>query len=143
MGAVYEAIDRRLNVTVALKESFSTDRRLRRQFAREARMLAKLNHPALPRVTDYFTESNRAFLVMQFIPGPDLADVITHRRGPFPRKEVIAWADQVLDALVYLHAPERQIVHRDIKRLIHYVIEFSEGPRVHCASDLWHIEERE
>jgi serine/threonine protein kinase len=115
MGAVYEAVDRRLNVTVALKESFSTDRRLRRQFAREARMLAKLNHPALPRVTDYFTESNRAFLVMQFIPGPDLADVISQRRGPFPRKEVIAWADHVLDALVYLHAPDRQIVHRDIK----------------------------
>jgi serine/threonine protein kinase len=70
MGAVYEAVDRRLNITVAVKETFSADQRLRRQFGREARMLAKLNHPALPRVTDYFTESNRAFLVMQFIPGP-------------------------------------------------------------------------
>jgi serine/threonine protein kinase len=78
-------------------------------------MLAKLNHPALPRVTDYFTESDRAFLVMQFIPGPDLAEVITRKRGPFPRREVLAWADQVLGALVYLHSPERQIVHRDIK----------------------------
>jgi serine/threonine protein kinase len=115
MGAVYEALDRRLNVTVALKESFSADKRLRQQFAREARMLAKLNHAALPRVTDYFTESNRAFLVMQFIPGPDLADIVARRRGPFPRREVLDWADQVLDALVYLHAPERQIIHRDIK----------------------------
>ena len=115
MGAVYEASDRRLNITVALKESFSTDRRLRRQFAREARLLAKLNHLALPRVTDYFTESNRAFLVMQFIPGPDLADIITRKRGPFPRQDVVAWADQLLDALVYLHSPDRQIVHRDIK----------------------------
>lgn len=115
MGAVYEAVDRRLNVTVAVKETFSADQRLRRQFGREARMLAKLNHPALPRVTDYFTESDRAFLVMQFIPGPDLAEVITRKRGPFPRREVLAWADQVLGALVYLHSPERQIVHRDIK----------------------------
>ena len=115
MGAVYEAVDRRLNVTVALKETFSIDRRLRRQFAREARLLARLDHPALPRVTDYFTESNRAFIVMQFISGPDLADEITRKPGPFPRKDVIAWADQLLDALIYLHAPERQIVHRDIK----------------------------
>jgi serine/threonine protein kinase len=115
MGAVYEAIDRRLNITVALKESFASDQRLRRQFAREARLLAKLNHAALPRVTDYFTESNRVFLVMQFIPGPDLAEIISRKRGPFPRQEVIAWADQILDALIYLHSPEHQIVHRDIK----------------------------
>lgn len=115
MGAVYEAVDRRLNVTVAVKETFSADQHLRRQFAREAHLLAKLNHPALPRVTDYFTESNRAFLVMQFIPGPDLAEIISRKRGPFPRREVLAWADQVLGALVYLHAPEQQIIHRDIK----------------------------
>jgi serine/threonine protein kinase len=115
MGAVYEAIDRRLNITVALKESFASDHRLRRQFAREARLLAKLNHAALPRVTDYFTESNRVFLVMQFIPGPDLAEIISRKRGPFPRQEVIAWADQILGALIYLHSPEHQIVHRDIK----------------------------
>src|ERR1700752_404257 len=115
MGAVYEAVDRRLNITVALKESFAADQRLRRQFAREARLLAKLNHPALPRVTDYFHESNRAFLVMQFIPGPDLAEIITRKRGPFPRQEVVGWADQILNALVYLHSPEWQIVHRDIK----------------------------
>jgi serine/threonine protein kinase len=115
MGAVYEAIDRRLNITVALKESFASDHRLRRQFAREARLLAKLNHPALPRVTDYFTESSRVFLVMQFIPGPDLAEIISRQRGPFPRQEVIGWADQILEALIYLHSPEHQIVHRDIK----------------------------
>jgi len=115
MGAVYEAIDRRLNITVALKESFASDHRLRKQFAREARLLARLSHPALPRVTDYFTESNRVFLVMQFIPGPDLAEIIARKRGPFPRQEVIGWADQILQALIYLHSPEHQIVHRDIK----------------------------
>ena len=115
MGAVFEAIDLRLDATVALKETFSTDSRLRRQFEQEARLLARLHHPSLPRVTDYFTESGRAFLVMQFISGPDLAQILSQRPEPFPRNQVIAWADQLLDALIYLHQRDRQIIHRDIK----------------------------
>ena len=115
MGAVYEAVDDRLQATVAIKETFSVDDRLRRQFEQEARMLAQLNHPALPRVSDYFTENGRAFLVMQFIAGDDLAQITSQQPGPFPRAQVIAWADQLLDALIYLHTRERQIIHRDIK----------------------------
>ena len=115
MGAVYEAVDERLEVTVAIKETFAVDDRLRRQFEHEARLLAQLNHPALPRVSDYFTEHGRAFLVMQFIAGNDLAEIIVQQPGPLPRAQVIAWADQLLDALIYLHSRERQIIHRDIK----------------------------
>lgn len=115
MGAVYEAVDLRLDATVALKETFSVDNRLRRQFEQEARLLAQLNHPALPRVSDYFTEGDRAFLVMQFISGVDLAEIIAKQPGPFPRIQVVAWADQLLDALIYLHTRDRQIIHRDIK----------------------------
>src|SRR3989442_4034073 len=115
MGAVYEAIDQRLDTTVALKETFSVDEQLRRQFAQEAHLLALLHHPALPRVSDYFTEGDRAFLVMQFIGGADLAEIIATQPGPFPRQKVIAWADQLLDALIYLHTSERHVVHRDIK----------------------------
>jgi serine/threonine protein kinase len=115
MGAVYEAVDQRLDTTVALKESFSLDSRLRRQFEQEARLLARLHHPALPRVSDYFTEGDRAFLVMQFIAGADLAEIVATQPGPFPRNQVIAWADQLLDALIYLHTRDRQIIHRDIK----------------------------
>src|SRR5215813_10366566 len=115
MGAVYEALDQRLETTVALKETFSTDDRLRRQFEQEARLLARLHHPCLPRVTDYFREKGRAFLVMQFISGPDLSQVLSQRPGQFPRNQVMAWADQLLDALVYLHERDRQIIHRDIK----------------------------
>jgi serine/threonine protein kinase len=115
MGAVYEAIDQRLDAIVALKETFSVDARLRRQFEQEARLLAQLHHPALPRVSDYFTEGDRAFLVMQFISGADLAEIIAQQPGPFPRNQVIAWADQLLDALIYLHTRDRQIIHRDIK----------------------------
>src|SRR2546428_2453784 len=115
MGAVYEAVDERLDATVALKETFSLDSRLRRQFEQEARLLAGLHHSALPRVSDYFTEGGRAFLVMQYISGADLAEIIATQPGPFPRQQVIAWADQLLDALIYLHTSERQVVHRDIK----------------------------
>ena len=115
MGAVYEAIDQRLDTTVALKETLFTDERLRKQFEREARLLARLHHPALPRVSDHFSEDDGQFLVMQFIPGDDLSEMMTRKRGPFPADQVLTWADQLLDALDYLHTQEPQIVHRDIK----------------------------
>ena len=115
MGTVYEAVDQRLDTTVALKETFFDDERLRKQFEREARLLARLHHPALPRVSDHFSEGDGQFLVMQFIPGDDLSEMMTQRRGPFPADQVLTWADQLLDALDYLHTQEPQIVHRDIK----------------------------
>jgi serine/threonine protein kinase len=115
MGAVYEAVDQRLDVTVAIKQTFSIDEKLRRQFEQEARLLAQLHHSSLPRVSDYFTEDGRAFLVMQFIAGEDLAQVIARQASPFAFHQVIAWADQLLDALVYLHTRDRRIIHRDIK----------------------------
>jgi eukaryotic-like serine/threonine-protein kinase len=115
MGAVYEATDERLDITVALKETLSSASSARKQFAQEARLLARLQHPALPRVSDHFTEGDRAFLVMQFISGVDLAKIIVEQPGPFPRDQVVAWADQLLDALIYLHSQDRQVIHRDIK----------------------------
>ncbi len=115
MGAVFEAIDQRLDTTVALKETLFADERLRKQFEREARLLARLHHPALPRVSDHFSEGEGQFLVMQFITGEDLAEMIGHRRGPFPVDQVLSWADQLLDALDYLHTQDPQIIHRDIK----------------------------
>jgi serine/threonine protein kinase len=115
MGAVYEAVDQRLGITVALKETLSSEESMRKQFEREARLLAGMQHPALPRVSDHFVEGKRAFLVMQFIAGVDLARIISQQPGPFPRDQVIAWADQLLDALIYLHSRDRQVIHRDIK----------------------------
>jgi hypothetical protein len=100
---------------VALKETLSSEESMRKQFEREARLLAGMQHPALPRVSDHFVEGRRAFLVMQFIGGVDLAKIISQQPGPFPRDQVIAWADQLLDALIYLHSRDRQVIHRDIK----------------------------
>jgi len=115
MGAVYEAVDQRLGISVALKETLSSEASMRKQFEHEARLLASMQHPALPRVSDHFVEGDRAFLVMQFIGGVDLARIIAQQPGPLPREQVIAWADQLLDALIYLHSRDRQVIHRDIK----------------------------
>src|SRR5882672_4981525 len=93
MGAVYEATDERLDTTVALKETLFADERLRKQFEREARLLARMHHPALPRVSDHFNEAEGQFLVMQYIAGEDLFGMLTHRNGPFPQAEVLRWAD--------------------------------------------------
>jgi serine/threonine protein kinase len=115
MGAVYEAIDLRLGHTVALKQSLTGNAHAGKQFEREARLLARLNHPVLPRVSDYFTENEQAFFVMQFVEGNDLATLLAQNPGPLPTKAVVAWADQLLDAIIYLHTQDRQIIHRDIK----------------------------
>ncbi|HJZ79484.1 MAG TPA: serine/threonine-protein kinase [Pyrinomonadaceae bacterium] len=115
MGAVFEAVDLRLGHTVALKQTLTENEELWRQFEREARLLAQLSHPVLPRVSDYFTEGSRAFFVMQFVEGSSLAEMMARQPGPLPQRSVVAWADQLLDALIYLHSHERQIIHRDIK----------------------------
>src|SRR5947208_4541794 len=115
MGAVYEAVDERLDTIVALKETFFVEEKLRKQFEREARLLARLHHQALPRVSDHFNEGEGQFLVMQYIPGEDLAAMLAQSTGPFPEEEVLRWADQLCDALDYLHTQDPQIIHRDIK----------------------------
>jgi len=115
MGAVYEAIDLRLGHTVALKQSLTDNAQAWKHFELEARLLARLNHPVLPRVSDFFTEDQRAFFVMQFVEGADLATLMAEQPGPLPRNAVVAWADQLLDAIIYLHTHDRQIIHRDIK----------------------------
>jgi serine/threonine protein kinase len=115
MGAVYEAVDERLDTVVALKETLFSDEKLRKQFEREARLLARMHHQALPRVSDHFNEGDGQFLVMQYIAGDDLAEMLVQRNGPFPQEEVLVWADQLCDALDYLHTQDPQIIHRDIK----------------------------
>lgn len=112
MGAVYEAVDQRLAHTVALKQITRGDATA---FEREARLLARLRHPALPSVTDHFVDDIGQFLVMDFIPGDDLAKVWLQRKAPFTLEEVLAWGDQLLTVLEYLHTQTPPVIHRDIK----------------------------
>jgi formylglycine-generating enzyme required for sulfatase activity len=115
MGAVYQAMDENLSCVVAVKETFATTDEQRRAFKREAELLANLNHPTLPRVMDHFTHGDGQFLVMQFVAGHDLAELLELREQPFAAAKVLDWADQILDALEELHSSNPPIIHRDIK----------------------------
>jgi len=119
MGAVYEAMDTILGVRCALKEmtpfpgeQSSTLAQQREQFRQEARVLATLRHPNLPRVIDHFEEGDNAYLVMDFIHGHRL-DEIVEQGKVLPEAQVLRWADQLLDALTYCH--RQGVIHRDIK----------------------------
>lgn len=115
MGTVYEALDQRLSSIVALKETVVDTSEMRRAFEREAALLANLRHPSLPKVIDYFIEGDTQVLVMEYIPGNDLAELLTLRGRAFPTDEVLRWADVVLNALEFLHSRTPPIIHRDIK----------------------------
>jgi serine/threonine protein kinase len=113
MGAVYEAVDERLGHTIALKQMTVAGSHFVTAFEREARLLARLRHPSLPKVMDHFPDPAGHFLIMEFIPGTDLLEVLHQRSQPFPVAEVLPWAEHILAALEYLH--RQQIIHRDIK----------------------------
>lgn len=121
MGVVYQAEDQRLGSTVVVKETRYLQMKpevrdlMLKAFFREARLLANLQHPALPRVTDYFVEGDGHFLVMEFIRGKDLEELLAERGTAFPVDDVLRWADRLLEALEYLHGHDEPIIHRDIK----------------------------
>jgi serine/threonine protein kinase len=126
MGAVYRAADlvlagRECAVKEIGPEPGATPDMLaqtRDQFYREASVLARLDHPNLPKVSDYFSEGERDYLVMDFVPGQSLRQLVdeARQRDTFlTEKQVLAWASQLCDALEYLHEQETPILHRDIK----------------------------
>ncbi len=116
MGEVYLAVDQRLGSAIALKRTFfSDDVLLGNAFEREARTLARLRHPVLPKVSDHFTDEGTQYLVMEHISGEDMSKRLEAMQKPFPLSWVLFWADQLLDSLNYLHTHEPPIIHRDIK----------------------------
>jgi hypothetical protein len=123
MGALYRAYDTHVQRVVAIKEntfaaagtSEEAIGAARRQFEREALMLARVHHVNLPHVSDHFvTPEGNQYLVMDYIEGEDLAQIVAHN-GPLPEAQALAWIDQVCDALEYLHSLQPPIIHRDIK----------------------------
>jgi tRNA A-37 threonylcarbamoyl transferase component Bud32 len=82
-------------------------------FQQEAQLLLKLDHPQIARVLDHFVEQGRHYLMLEYIDGKDLRDIV-RERGPIPESTVVPWAIQIAKLLVYLHEQEPQIVHRDL-----------------------------
>ena len=126
MGSIYLADDIRLEGRECALKEVEHDRTLpsdmarqaRDQFLREATVLARLDHPNLPKVSDYFSIGGRDYLVMDYVPGKDLRTLMqdVRQKGLFlSENEVLAWAKQLADALSYMHSQKPPILHRDIK----------------------------
>jgi serine/threonine-protein kinase len=126
MGSIYLAEDLRLEgrlcavkeVRLDLSLTDETLEQTRSQFQREATVLARLDHPNLPKVSDFFSEEHSDYLVMDYVPGEDLRSLMlaARQQGEFlPEKEVLAWGGQIAAALSYMHSQDPPILHRDIK----------------------------
>jgi serine/threonine-protein kinase len=126
MGSIYLADDLRLTGRLCALKEVEYDRALpekireeaREQFRLEATVLAPLDHPNLPKVSDFFSNGLRDYLVMDYVPGSDLRTLILEARRNktfLEEKEVLSWAAQLASALAFLHSQEPPIIHRDIK----------------------------
>jgi eukaryotic-like serine/threonine-protein kinase len=126
MGSIYLADDLRLEGRLCALKEVEHDRSLpmellreaREQFLREATVLARLDHPNLPKVSDFFSIGARDYLVMDYVPGKDLRTLMLEMRhaGSFlAEQDVLNWSNQLADALTFLHSQDPSILHRDIK----------------------------
>jgi serine/threonine-protein kinase len=119
MGTVYMAQDQLLDRPRAIKELYPDPlageaelHQARLQFECEARALKSLRHPSLPHVSDYFSVDEYDYLVMDYVEGRSLADILDSKKRP---TEPLAyeWLTQIVDVLSYCH--QNQVIHRDIK----------------------------
>ena len=123
MGAVYKVSDTRLgDIQCAMKEMSSsaiTDPGEKQKavdaFRQEAQLLSTISHPALPRVTDYFSDGEKQFLIMDIIDGQTLENYLSTIKKPVSEELVVQWAGQLCDVLTYLHTRTPPIIFRDIK----------------------------
>jgi len=126
MGAVYRAEDTLLAGRICAVKEIAPDpdagedslAQLQDQFRREASVLARLDHPNLPKVSDYFTQNGREYLVMDYVPGHNLRELVDRALtdgGFLEETTVLDWARQLCDAISFLHSQDPPVLHRDIK----------------------------
>ncbi len=115
MGQVYRARDPRLEREVAVKvltDALAKEPGYLERFRREARAVAKLNHPNIVQVYDFGEQGDLTYLVMPLITGGTLREYLAQRRV-VPLAEAVSIIEQVAGALQYAH--ERGLIHRDVK----------------------------
>jgi eukaryotic-like serine/threonine-protein kinase len=126
MGNIYLADDLRLEGRRCALKEVEHDRTVpakllkeaRQQFLHEATVLARLDHPNLPKVSDFFSIGPRDYLVMDYIPGKDLRGLMLDAKQKnifLSEEDVLSWANQLAEALTYLHGQTPPLVHRDVK----------------------------
>jgi len=122
IGSVYLAEDTQLfDRPVAVKElieQFATEEERAEAIARftqEARMLVSLSHPNLPDVRSYFAEDGRHYLVMEYIEGHTLLELLGRANGTLPPATVLEWGCQICEVLAYLHGRTPPVIFRDLK----------------------------
>lgn len=84
-------------------------------FQREAQVLASLSHPNVVRVHDYFAEGGKQFIVMEYVDGATLEDMLLRRGRPFDEAQALPWLAQLCSALAYLHSRVPPLIYRDLK----------------------------
>ena len=119
MSFVYLAMDVHLNKQWAVKEIRKrgieeNDQIVINSLMAEANLMKNLDHPALPRIVDIIENSETIYVVMDYIEGENLDDVLK-KYGAQPEELVIAWAKQLCEALSYLHSQKPPIIYRDMK----------------------------
>lgn len=118
MSVVYVAMDLRLNKQWAIKEikddGSKDTQTLLKGLEREANILKKVDHPVLPRIVDIIQKESRVYVVMDYIEGKPLSEVLKEE-GAQPQEQVIQWAKQLSSALDYLHSMNPPIIYRDMK----------------------------
>ncbi|HEV7129050.1 MAG TPA: protein kinase [Ktedonobacterales bacterium] len=116
---VYRAIDLNLRRERAIKEVFDSDKGVRDQFTVEASLLIQSTHPNIPRGYQLFEERGKLYLVMEFVRGRDLEDLLNEslvqRHRPLDEAQVLQWAIESCGALEEMHQRRPPVIHRDIK----------------------------
>ena len=118
MAGVYLARDVALNRHVALKlisPAVLMDPTMVRRFRQEAQTMAQLNHRHVVPVYDIREEGDLLYIVMQYVSGRTLAEVVTDATGGLPPELVATWMVQICDALAHAHSRGTPVIHRDIK----------------------------
>ena len=117
-GHVYLSVDLRTNQQYAIKEYLVTGASGKAQLEHEARVLSQLHHPNLPAFQDAFDERDRYYIVLGYIEGSDLTDlirIIRQRNEIIPITRILEWIISICDAVSFLHNHVPPVIHRDIK----------------------------